>query len=345
MPAAKLQIGVPAYGRAWTRQSGGAPMLKGTCPTDKGSSAYRSLTGMASVSDADIPALLATVGVAPTDIQWSEADQENWVYYDKKVNWTDAAGATQTCTAKRVMWWVGPQAVLARTQLVGEFGLGAAAYWTVGGEDPAQWPLIRSYGQSLAPASTDITATGVPTTVFGTPVTVTATVASQGAPLPGAAATLQFQAQGTKKWVDIATLPTGADGVVAFQVAPATSGSWQVFVPGADARTEGVSAPFVTQVLSLVTATPKDTRVPRGGRIVVKAWARPAIAGQPIVLQVQKGDRWKNVASLKANAKGRARLETKAPAAKGRYVYRVVAVGKGGIFANASAEIPIRVTK
>jgi spore germination protein YaaH len=345
MDPAKLQIGVPTYGRAWTRQSGGGPMLKGNCPTDTGSAAYRSLTSMASVNDADIPALLATVGVAPTDIQWSEQDQENWVYYDKKVNWTDGSGATQTCTAKRVMWWVGPQAVLARTQLVGEFGLSAAAYWTVGGEDPAQWPLIRAYGQSLAPASTDVAVTAVPTAVFGTPVPVTATVTSQGAPLAGATAIARFQRQGTKKWVDVASQPTGADGVVIFQVAPEASGSWQVFVPGADGRTEGASAPFVTQVLSLVTASPKDARVARGGRIDVKAWARPAIQGQPIVLQVKRGDRWKNVASLKANAKGRARLVETAPSAKGLYVYRVVAVGKAEIFANASAEFRVRVTK
>ena len=115
------------------------------------------------------------------------------------MTWTDAAGVSQTCTAKRVMWWVGPEAVLARTQLVGEFGLSAAAYWTVGGEDPAQWPLIRSYAQSLAPASTDVAATGVPTVVFGTPMPVTATVASQGAPLPGVQALIQFRPAGAKK--------------------------------------------------------------------------------------------------------------------------------------------------
>ena len=231
---------------------------------------------------ADIPALLTSVGVQPQDVQWSETDQENWVYYDKKVTWTDSSGTSQTCTAKRVMWWVGPQAVLARTQLVGEFGLAGAAYWTIGGEDPAQWPLIRSYAQSLAPASTDVTASGVPVVVFGSPMAVSATVTSQGAPLAGVQALLQFRPSGGKKkaWSDVQSVATGADGVAAFSVTPQQTGDWQVVVRPADARTEGVSAPFTTQVQSLVTATPKQSRVPRGESIVVKAWARPALAGQ-----------------------------------------------------------------
>lgn len=346
MPAGRLQIGVPTYGRAWTRLSGSSYKLVGSCPTKSQSpSAYNALTASASVSDADVPALLASVGITDADVQWSESDQENWVYYDKKVDWTDSSGARQTCTAKRVMWFVGPQAVLARTQLVGEFGLGAAAYWTVGGENPAQWPMIRAYAQSLAPASTDIAVTGAPNAVFGTPLAVSATVTSLGAPLAGVPATLQFRQQGTKKWVDVQTQQTGGDGVVTFQVTPPASGDWQVYVPPADARTEGVSAPFTTQVLSLVKATPKSTRVPAGGSLVVKGWARPAMAGQSLALQVQRGARWKNVASAKANAKGRARLVASAPRQKGRYVYRVVAVGRGAILAGASAEFPIRVTR
>ena len=82
-----------------------------------------------------------------------------------------------------------------------------------------------------------------------------------------------------------------------------------------------------------------------GDRVVVKAWARPAMPGQSIVLQIQRGAKWKNVASLKANDKGRARLVATVPKAKGKYVYRVVAVAKGNILANASTEIPIRVTR
>ncbi len=345
MDPAKLQIGVPTYGRAWTRQSGGSYKLTGTCPA-AGTAAHKSLTAMASVSDANIPATLAAAGVTPADIQWSESDQENWVYYDKKVTWTDASGVSRTCTAKRVMWWVGPQAVLARTQLVGEFGLAGVALWTIGGEDPAQWPLVRAYAQSLAPATTDVTTVGTPTAVFGTAVPLTVTVTSGGAPVVGANAVVQFRRAGAKKWVDVTTVVTGADGTASTQVSPPATGDWQVVVPAADARTEGVSAPFTTQVLSAVTARPLQAKVGRGGAIAVKAIVRPPLAGQRVALQIQRPDgTWTNVRTGVVNVKGRVRLTGKAPTVKGRYTYRVVAVGRGDFLSNASPTFTVKVTK
>jgi spore germination protein YaaH/5-hydroxyisourate hydrolase-like protein (transthyretin family) len=345
MDPAKLQIGVPTYGRAWTRlTTSGAPRLSGVCPSS-GSSAYSSLTAKSSINDADIPALLASVG-ASNAVQWSDADQENFVYYDKSVTWTDGSGAVQTCTAKRVLWFVGPQAVLARTQLVGQYGLSAAAYWTVGGEDPTQWPAIRAYGQSLAPAGTDITVTPVPVATYGATVTITAVAASNGAPLANAAATVQFRESGTKKWVDIQTVATGADGAVAFQVPATATGDWQVFIPGAAGRTEGASAPFTMQVTAQVTARPESIKVRKGEKLTVHATSLPATRKQSIVLQIRKkGDRWVNVARDRANKHGRAELVAKAPDKKGTYTYRVVAVGTPVVLAGASAEFTISVRK
>jgi len=345
MDPAKLQIGVPTYGRAWTRKNGNKLMTEGKCPSS-GTTAFKRLTNMASVTDANIPGVLADVGVTPDQVQWSDTDQENWVYYDKALNWTDSSGTPQTCIAKRVMWWVGPQAVLARTQLVSEFGLSAAAYWTIGGEDPSQWPMIRGFAQSLAPATTDVSVAAPPAAVFGSPIQVTANVSSQGAPLAGASAVLQFKPAGKKgKYTDVQTVGVGADGVALFEISPPTTGDWKVYVPAVDARTEGVSTPATVQVLSLVTATPKKSRVSRGKPVVVKAWARPYVKNQRVALQLKKGERWKTVASVKVNGKGKARLTAAVPKKKGKYTYRVVAVGKRGILANASTEIPIRVTK
>ena len=346
MDPARLQIGVPTYGRAWTRRTAsGAYRLSGVCPTDTSSAAYRSLTSTASLTDADIPGQLAAVGVGPQDVQWSDEYQENWVRYGKTVTWTDSSGASQTCTAQREMWWVGPQAVLARTQLVGEFGLSAAAYWTIGGEDPTQWPLIRAYGQSLAPATTDVSVTPVASAVFGTPVTIAATALSSGTAVTGVNASLQFRRRGTSDFVEVQNLPVNPDGTVLFSVSPPWTGAWRVYIPAVAGRVEGVSSTFTLKVLSAVTAEPKATTVPVGSRLVVRATALPAVAGQSVALQIQRGDRWKNVATTTVNGKGRARLVAEAPSTRGRYVYRIVAVGRAGILANASPEFRIRVTR
>lgn len=346
MDPQKLQIGVPTYGRAWTRKQGNSLMTEGTCPS-KSSAAYKKLTRMASVTDADIPGALASVGVTPDQVQWSDEDQENWVYYDKALDWTDSSGARQTCIAKRVMWWVGPEAVAARTQLVAEFGINAAAYWTVGGEDPSQWPLIRGVSASLAPAETDVQISVPPATVFGQPIQVTGGVASQGAPLAGVTAVLQFRPQGSKDpFTEIASAPVNPDGTVAFEVAAPSTGEWAIYVPAADTRTEGVSAPATVQVQSLVTAKPKKSRVSRGKTVIVKGWSRPAVAKQRLLMQIKKkGDRWKTVDRSKVNKRGRATLSAKAPTRKGKYTYRVVAVGRSGFVTNVSTDIPIRVTK
>ncbi len=343
MDPAHLQIGVPTYGRAWTRKgSSGGDQTAGVCPA-KTSSAYKALVANSSVTDANIPALLASMGVPESAVQWSDADQENWVYYDKKLQWTDSAGVAQTCVAKRVMWFVGPQAVLVRTQLVGEFGLSAAAYWTVGGENAAQWPMIRAYGQSLAPAGTDVSVVGVPSAPYGTPLTFTATVTSLGAPVTGVNAVLQFRSTGTKKFVDVQSQPIAADGTVAFQVTPTATGDWVVYVPAAGGRVEGVSAPFMAQILAQVTGAPTVVKVPHGDSVVIKARSLPAIKGQSIALQIKRGAKWKNVDSGKANGTGRVKLVADPPKTKGWYTYRIVSVGKNGILSSASAEIRIKI--
>ena len=77
----------------------------------------------------------------------------------------------------------------------------------------------------------------------------------------------------------------------------------------------------------------------------VKAVVVPAIAGQRVALQLHKGEKWKNVATGSVNAKGRSRLVASVPGAKGKYEYRVVAVGTKAVLANASNVIPIRVTR
>ena len=341
----KIQIGVPTYGRVWTKKgAAGKYQLTGSCPS-AGTSAYNSLTKMTTATDAAIPGLLASVGVTPEAIVWDEAFAENWVEYDKNVQWTDSAGVSQTCTARRIMWWVGPQAVLARTQLVGDLGLAAAAYWTIGGEDPAQWPLIRTYATQLAPAATEVSITAEPRVTFNTAVQISSTITSGGAPLAGLGVTLQFMKSGATEWVNIVSAATAADGAVAFAPVVTDFGQWRIYAPGDTGRAEQASDPVPVEVASSVIATTPKSKIKVKAKFTVRIVAQPARAKQVVLLQIQRGDGWRTVGKDRTNAKGVAKIKVTAWKQPGGYVYRALAQTRGDISAGASPPIVIILRK
>lgn len=348
MPPEKVQMGVPTYGRAWTQKnSNGQFRLVGNCPTNSGSAAqkaaYRSLTAMSSATDAAIPGILSAAGVPPSAIRWDERYQESVVEFDKKVNWRDAAGNSQTCTAKRIMWFVGPQAVLARTQLVGTYGINAAAYWTVGGEDPAQWPMLRDYALSLAPATSDVVLTGPSVATFGTPAGLTSVLAANGQPVPDIAVTLQFRPTGTRGWTDISQAATGADGVAQFGPTVSQSGSWRVSVPAINGRPAATSDVLQVNVASQVRLIKTPKRAKPRSRMTIVTRALPAQANQRMRLEINQAGSWRAVEVVRTNAKGRAKHVVQAPRIKGKATYRVIALKRGSVAAGESATFTVRI--
>ena len=340
---AKVQIGVPTYGRFWSeKKSGGAYKLKGICPKSSSSgaekSAYKSLIARGSMTEVDIPAFISKQGGAA---QWDDTNKEYFFRYNKTVNWTDSNGAAQSCTAEKVMWFLGSEGVLVRTQLVGEFGINAAAYWTVGGDNPNQWPLIRSYAQSLAPVVPQVRVEAPPSVVFGQPAALTTSAFYNDAPIINAAAVLQRSDSGA--WVDVASGVTGADGAVGIPFALDVSSTLRIVIRATDTTPEVVSAEFPMAVSATVTARAKTKKVKRGKKMKVATVVRPGAAGQKVILQVKRGDKWKKVTTAKTKANGRIVIKKKAKFKKGKYTFRVFAKPKLGVGAGVSSPFKIRI--
>ncbi|CAB4904009.1 unannotated protein [freshwater metagenome] len=346
-PANKLTVGVPAYGRTWTKKNGSSYALSGVCPPAASSgsirTAYTSLTSSASLTAAEIPAFLTSIGKTPADIQWDPVSQENWIEYNKNVNWTDGSGAAQTCVAQRIMWWIGPQAALVRTQLVGQLGLNSAGFWTIGGDDPAMWPLLRGYSASMAPAVTAVAITAPTTATFNTIGTIAAVATSQGAPVTGVDAALQFQSGGKGAWAPIATAPLAVDGTVTFAPTFTAGGKWRIFIPAAAGRGEQVSDAKQIDVSSLVKANAKKPVVKAKSKLVIRVVALPAQAGQAVIIQEQRAGTWVRVAKSSTLSTGVARVAFVAPKAKGAHTYRATASSMGSLSFGVSEEFTVTV--
>lgn len=343
----KLQVGIPTYGRSRTRTSApGVFRLSGSCPNRNGTpaerTAWRSATAMTAVTARQIPALLATHGLTEADVRWNSATEESFFRFTKRVDWTDGSGNRQTCNAERQVNFVGPDAVLVRTQLVGQYGLNGAALWTIGGENPAQWGALRSYAQSLAPAEANIAIDAVPTVVAGQPTSVAGGVTFNGAPVADIPVTLEFRPTGGA-WEGLQSAPTGPDGAVAFQVVLPSSGRIRLTTPEFGSIPASRSAAFDVSIGASVTARPRSVRAAPGSRIRVRGIVRPAQAGQRVVLQVRRNGDWRRVAMARTNARGRVTINATAERGEQRWTYRLVSRAAGGVAPGVSQEFRIRV--
>jgi hypothetical protein len=195
----------------------------------------------------------------------------------------------------------------------------------------------------MAPAVTAVAITAPATATFNTIGTIAAVATSQGAPVTGVDAALQFQSGGKGTWAPIATAPLAVDGTVTFAPTFTASGKWRIFIPASAGRGEQASDAKQINVASSVKANAKKPMVKAKSKLVIRVVALPAQAGQVVVIQEQRAGAWVRVAKSSTLSTGVARVVFLAPKDKGVHTYRATANAMGALSFGVSEAFTVTV--
>ena len=279
MPASKVYLGLPGYGKDWVTK------VEGVCP----SNLAKIITPSAKAGTflmRDAASIAATYGAVPT---YNETFAEVTFSYKREYTGTTSSGLSTTCTASRTAWHQNAQSFSVRAQLVAKYQLGGAAQWVIGQEEPLAMVAIRDVATSIAPAQLESSLSLSTNEVsYGNPVTLSGLITLKDkSPVAG----LAFTVEGKYPDGSTRTLTTGTtsvDGTYSIPMLIGKSVSIRVITESSWEREASA-----TQTLSLTVArnlimTP-PTSVKSGIAFTISGIVLPRAAGVTITLATTSG--------------------------------------------------------
>ena len=286
MPASKVFVGVPGYGRDWVTA------VSGVCPANV-INAVKPGAKAATFVMRDAIALAATYGSVPT---YDEKSGEMTFSYQKVYNGTTATGLATSCTASRTAWYQDARGWALRAALVTKYRIGGITAWTFGMEEPLAMESIRQVAKEIAPDQVTVTAAINNSTIeYGNPITVTATFTIKDkSPVAGVPVRIEGKSAGDTNWRTLATVTTGIDGKIEKAVLVGKSTAVRVYSDSTWERSEGSSSEFPIVVNRLLVISAPGT-VKASSSTVITGNIRPRIAGASVQLEKLVGKEWKLV--------------------------------------------------
>jgi len=286
MPASKVFVGVPGYGRDWVTA------VSGVCPANV-INAVKPGAKAATFVMRDAVALAATYGSVPT---YDEKSGEMTFSYQKVYNGTTATGLATSCTASRTAWYQDARGWALRAALVTKYRIGGITAWTFGMEEPLAMESIRQVAKEIAPDQVTVTASINNSTIdYGNPITVTATFTIKDkSPVAGVPVRIEGKSAGDINWRTLATVTTGIDGKIEKAVLVGKSTAVRVYSDSTWERSEGSSSEFPIVVNRLLVISAPGT-VKSSASTVITGNIRPRIAGASVQLEKLVGKEWKPV--------------------------------------------------
>ena len=242
MPASKVYLGIPGYGRDWITK------VDGVCPKDFATSVV--VGAKAAVIMREALALATSNNATPT---YSDLNAESTFTYKK--TYVDPTNSASFCTASRTVWYPDERSYTARTNLVGKYRLGGIAVWTFGMENAAAITTIRDIAKSIAPdqvlgtITTDLEQIG-----YGSAFNLTGTFKlPDKTPIPSLNVRFEIKNSTDNTWRTLAAGVTDVTGVIAVPVIIAQKSQVRLVSEGSWERLEGKTGEKIISVVPSVS--------------------------------------------------------------------------------------------
>ena len=279
MPASKVYLGLPGYGKDWVTK------VEGVCPSNLAKIISPSAkAGTFLMRDA--ASIAATYGAVPT---YNEKFAEVTFSYKREYSGQTSSGLSTTCTASRTAWHQNAQSFSVRAKLVAKYQLGGAAQWVIGQEEPLAMVAIRDVATSIAPAQLESSLSLSTNEVsYGNPVTLSGAITLKD---KSPVAALPFTVEG--KYQDgstriLTTGTTGFDGTYSIPMLIGKSVSLRVLTEASWERAASAT-PALSLAVSRNLILNPPTSVKSGLPFTISGVVLPRTAGVTITLSTTSG--------------------------------------------------------
>ena len=328
MPASKVYVGIPGYGRDWVTA------VSGVCPANV-ASVIKGGAKAATFVMRDAQNLAASYGVTPT---FDEKFGEMTFSYQKVYNGTTAGGLATSCTASRTAWYQDAKSYALRAELVNKYRLGGLAAWTIGMEEPLALEGVRNVAKAIAPDQVAAAITIDKTAIeYGDPISIGGTFTIKDkTPLANVSIRIEGKSLGESTWRLLTTATTDIAVKFAKPLLIGKATTIRAFSEGTWERNEGISNEVAVSMSRLIFVS-APASVKKGETLTVTGSIRPRSAGTFIQLEKLSAGKWQPFGTIATTD------------AQGAFTLPLTATSKGvltlRVSAAAEAQWPIAITE
>jgi len=284
MPASKIFVGVPGYGRDWVTA------VSGICPSNVANTVKVGAKAATFVMR-DAASLAATYGATPA---YNEQFAEMNFSYQKIYSGVTSAGLSTTCTATRTAWYQDAKSWAVRAALVTKYRIGGITAWTFGMEEPLAMEAIRQVAKDIAPDQVTAAAAIDKTDIdYGNPIVVSGSLSIKDkSPIANVTVKIEGRSGSDINYRLLATATTGADGTFRKPLIIGKTTAIRIHSEGTWERSEGIGADIPVTINRLLTVSAPGT-IKSGEVATISGVVRPRLAGNYVQVESLIAGSWK----------------------------------------------------